>query len=329
MAAKDYYAILGVKRNATDKEIKQAYRRLARKYHPDVNPGDKAAEARFKEINEAYEVLSSPDNRKKYDEYGENWRYADQLAQARQQAGSRGNTWSGGVGGFDLGDVGGFGSIFDNLFRGGRTGTTFRSTRTRRGEDVEYPIEVSLEEAYQGTARVIETQKEETCPTCGGLGYYQGRPCANCGGLGFSVRPHRLEVRIHAGTKQGSRVRVAGEGRPGVGGGHSGDLYLVVSVRSHDRFERKEDDLYVEVPVPLITAILGGEVEVPTLKGKVALRIPSETQNGQTFRLAGLGMPKLGAGARGELYAKARVVLPTHLSEKEKALFEELKALRK
>lgn len=322
MPGKDYYQILGVPRNASEKEIKQAYRKLARQYHPDVNPGDKSAEAKFKEINEAYEVLSDPEKRRKYDQFGENWQYAEQFARAGAQQQAR---W--GFGGqeikFDFGDfggAGGFGDIFDSILHefGGRP-----SRRPRRGQDIEYPLEVTLEEAYRGTTRLIEIQSEEPCPTCGGKG------CRTCGGAGAFVRPRRLEVKIPPGVKQGSRVRIAGKGGPGYMGGEAGDLYLIISVKPDSRFQRTDDDLYVEVPVYLTDAILGGEVEVPTLDGKrLALKIPPETQNGKVFRLAGQGMPRLGNNTRGDLYAKVKVVLPTRLSQKEKELFQQLKALR-
>lgn len=318
MAGKDYYEILGVKRGASEKEIKQAYRKLARKHHPDVNPGNKGAEARFKEINNAYEVLSDPEKRKKYDLYGENWQQAEQYAQTRARAGDfTGRTGANGFGsGLDLDDL--IGGIFGG--RGGRA-------RSRRGSDLEYRAEVSLEEAYQGTLRVLHVQSEEPCSVCGGAGAIRGVSCAVCRGFGVQSRPRRLEVKIPQGVKEGSRVRVAGEGQPGLGGGPRGDLYLVISVSPHERFERKENDLYVDVPVPLVTAMLGGEVKLATLKGAIALKVPPETQNGQTIRLAGLGMPKLGAPTvRGDLYARVKVVLPTKLSPEQKQLFEALQA---
>jgi molecular chaperone DnaJ len=320
MAGKDYYAILGVDKKATAKEIKQAYRKLARKYHPDVNPGDKSAEAKFKEINSAHEVLSDPEKRKKYDQFGENWQHADQFAQAGRQQG----TWGYSPGGttFEFTDVGGegFGSIFDSIL-GGLGGR--RSRRPQRGRDLEHPVEVSLEEAFHGAARILETQVEEACPSCKGQG------CAACGGLGAVMRPKRLEVKIPHGVRNGSRVRIAGKGGPGYGGGSPGDLYLLVSVKSDKRFHRTGDDLEVEVPVPLMEAILGGEVQVPTLGGKkLALKIPPETQNGKVFRLAKQGMPHLGRDGRGDLLANVKVVLPTKLSAQEKQLFEELKAIR-
>jgi len=320
---KDYYAVLGVKRGANDKEIRQAYRRLARKLHPDVNPGDKAAEERFKEINAAYEVLSDADKRRKYELYGDQWQYADQIEEARRQAGQqrfrRGGP-SDGFHQFDLGDLD-LGELFGGVFGRGRA-------RSRRGEDIQHATEVTLEEAYHGTTRVLQLQTEEPCATCGGSGRLVGAVCHVCQGAGVLVRPKRLEVKIPAGVTDGSRVRVAGEGRPGRDG-RRGDLYLVISVRPHGRFQRKGDDLHTEVEVPLLDALLGGEVEVPTLKGKALLKIPSPTQNGRVFRLGGLGMPKLGAGRQGDLFVRVKVLLPAELSPQERELLEKLKTMQK
>ncbi|MEE9365238.1 MAG: DnaJ C-terminal domain-containing protein [Dehalococcoidales bacterium] len=329
MAKKDYYEMLGVKRNASEQEIKQVYRRLARQYHPDVNPGDKSSEAKFKEINEAYEVLSSKESRKKYDKYGDQWQYADQFEQAkRQQAPFRDFSEAGGATSFQFGGED-LGSLFDDLlFGGGRTRTYTQRTRPMRGRNLETPVEVTLEEAFHSTSRTISLQSEEPCPTCKGTGLMQNATCSTCRGAGRVPRMKRLEVKIPAGVKTGSRVRVAGKGAPGYNGGASGDLYLIVSVRPHRQFERRNDDLYVEVPVPLMVAVLGGEVQVPTMKGKLALKIPPETQNGRSFRLAGQGIPHLANSSRGDMFAKVNVVLPTKLSDKEKELFQQLNELR-
>jgi len=327
MANKDYYSILGVKRDASEQEIKRAYRRLARKHHPDVNPGDKSAEAKFKEINEAYEVLSDKEKRQKYDRFGDQWQYADQSAQAGAQ---QTPSWNFGQGGaqsfrFKKEDLS---SLFGDLFPGFGTGTSRRRVRPRRGRDVDYPLEVTLEEAYHGTNRILGLQTEEPCPGCNGTGKIQNVLCSECRGAGMATRLKQLEVKIPPGVKDGSRVRIAGEGESGYAGGKRGNLYLVTSVKPHRLFERKGDTLHVEVTVPLMVAVLGGEVQVPTPKGKLALKIPPETQNGRAFRLTGQGMPHLGNSSRGDLLAKVKVDLPTRLSAEEKKLFEQLKELR-
>ncbi len=322
---KDYYEILGVKRDASEQEIKQAYRRLARKHHPDVNPGDKSAETKFKEINQAYEVLADKEKRKKYDRYGDQWQYAEQFAQAdRQQTPFRDFSRAGGAAGFDFGGDD-LGSLFDELL--GKTRGYTRHTGPGRGRDMEAAVEVTLEEAFHGTIRVLNLQTEEPCSACQGSGYIRNVPCSTCRGFGAVPRVKRLEVRIPPGVNNRSRVRIAGKGQPGVNGA-SGDLYLVVSVRPHRLFERRGDDLRVEVPVPLTVAMLGGEVQVPTPKGKLALKIPPETQNERTFRLTGQGMPHLGNSSRGDLLVKATVRLPEKLSPQEKELFQRLSELR-
>ncbi len=325
MAGKNFYDILGVKKDASDKEIKQAYRRLARKYHPDVNPSDKSAEATFKEINAAYEVLSDKKNRQKYDKYGDKWQYADQSEQAAQQQSQYRQYSPGGGASYHFGgDIGGLDSVFEELFGGVRTRGFSRRSQPRRGQDLESPIEVTLEEAYSGTSRTISLQMEEPCPACKGSGMIQNLPCSACRGAGVVANIKRLEVKIPAGVSTGSRVRIAGKGQPSYSGGTSGDLYLKIMVRPHTKFERHGDNLHVNIQVPLATAVLGGEVQVPTPRGKLALKIPPETQNGRAFRLAGQGIPHLGKSTRGDLMAKVNVVLPTKLSDKEKELFRQL-----
>ncbi len=287
MAERDYYDILGVSRDASEKELKQAYRRLARKHHPDVNPGDKSSEAKFKEINGAYEVLSNPEKRRKYDQFGHQWQYADQFAQAGFRGSPSHDFGRETFTTFDFGSEG-LGSILDSLF-GDRKFSHRRGTKTRPRQAVEQPIEVTLEEAYHGSTRVLE------------------------------VNGRRLEVKVPPGVRDGSKIHIPTP---------EGDLYLVVSVKPHQRFQRKDDDLYTDVSVSLTDAILGCEVQVPTLKGKLALKIPPETQNGKVFRLAGQGMPHLGNSGHGDLLAKVCVVLPTNLSSRERELFQELKAIR-
>jgi molecular chaperone DnaJ len=332
VANTNYYDILGVSRSASDKDIRQAYRKLARKLHPDVNPGNARAEQRFKQINRAYEVLSDAEKRSKYDRYGEQWEQAEAFEQARQAGGA---TWSGQ--GINLGDLfsggRGGGSPFDTIFESflGRRGPT-------RGQNVEYAAEITLEEAFAGATRTLQLQAEQACDTCGGSGRLAGAVCHVCQGGGAVLRPKRLEVKIPAGVRDGSRVRVAGEGRSGAGGGTRGDLHVVVRVRPHGGFQRNGDDLKAEVGVPLEDAVLGGEAEVPTLSGKnVALKIPPLTQNGRVFRLSGLGMPRLDerkkskgkTKGRGDLLARVRVVLPEKLTDRERELFEQLREERR
>jgi DnaJ-class molecular chaperone len=287
--------VLGVDRKATEKEIRSAYRRLARKHHPDVNPNDKASEAVFKEINSANDVLSDPEKRRKYDLYGDNWQHADEIERAQRARGGR----TGGSFRFtttDFADAG-IGDIFGGLFGGdGRRANVRREPPPR----LEHPVEVTLEEAFNGTTRTIMV-------------------------AGDHGDTRRLEVKIPPGVDTGSKVRIAGEGNATFNG-QRGDLYLVISVRAHDKYERKGDDLYVDAEVPLTTPVLGGEVEVQGIGRKVALRLPPGTQNGQHFRLAGLGMPKLGSpDKRGDLYARVKVRLPKEPSEEQRQLFEQLK----
>lgn len=317
MDYKDYYEILGVSKNASEKEIKTAYRKLARKHHPDTNPDDAGAEERFKEINEAYEVLGDPEKRSRYDQLGANWH-------RWQQAGGRPgdfdwSQWTAGSGApgqrvhvrygspEDLEDLfggGSFSDFFTSIFGGAGGSSTgqrrryeFR-TRPQRGQNLEQEVEISLAEAYHGTSRLLNKN---------------GR---------------RLEVKIPPGAKTGTRVRMRGEGTGGYGGGQSGDLYLNVKVAADPRFEREEDNLQTTVPVDLYTAVLGGEIRVATLSGDVNLKIPAGSQNGQMLRLRGKGMPKLRKpNEHGDLYVKLDVRLPTNLTPKQRELFEELRRL--
>ena len=289
----NYYDLLGVARDAGDKEVRQAYRKLAREHHPDVNGGDQASEEKFKQINEAYRVLSDPEKRQKYDKYGDNWANWEQIEAAQARSGPSGNfRWSNFGGGGDAGDA-----VFD--FGGGR-GNPFEDLFANLGQDlrrpapVEYAAAISLEEAFSGTPRVLELP--------------QGR---------------RLEVKIPPGVDDGSRVRVA------AGGGQQGAVYVVVSVEKHAKFQRKGRNLYTDVEAPLEDAVLGGEITVPTLGGRVALTIPPETQNGRQFRLAGQGMPELRkSDQRGDLYATVNVKLPTGLSQEQRDLFQQLRESR-
>ncbi len=345
MQYKDYYNVLGVKKGATEKEIKSAYRKLARKFHPDLNPNDREAEAKFKEINEAYEVLSDSEKRKKYNEFGSDWERYQHTEGApggfdfSQYSQSYGNAGPGGVRYTTTGGEGAedFSDFFEMLFgRGSRTSTAnpyYSGGRTRTiprpGEDYQHNLDVTLEEAFTGTQRVLQMDVPEVCPTCNGTGIVGNKVCSTCNGAGTVSRTKRIEVKIPAGVHTGARVRVGGEGGGGSGGGGRGDLYLKITVLPNSRFERKGDDLYTTIQTPIYTAVLGGEVEVPTPRGtRLALKIPASTQNGRTFKLTGQGMPKLKQpDKRGDLYARIEVQLPTTLGEREKQLFDELQRI--
>lgn len=324
MEYKDYYKTLGVSKSADKDEIKKAYRKLARQYHPDMKPGDKKAEEKFKEINEAYEVLSDPAKRQKYDQFGASWQqYTSGGGRAQDfdwspwtssrggQAYTRtvtpeelqqifGESLGGDFGGFGFSDF--FEMLFGNLGqRGGRTASRERPARPQRGRDSEHQVQISLEDAFHGT-------------TCG-LQYSDGR---------------RIEAKIPPGVKTGSRIRLSGQGEAGGGGGQSGDLYLKIEIAPHPAFTRDGDDLKTTVPIDLYTALLGGKISVPTLERPVELTVPPETSNGKTFRLRGLGMPRLRRETeRGDLYATVQVQLPKNLSQPEKELFNKLRDLRK
>lgn len=349
MDYKDYYKILGVERGANADDIKKAFRKLARKYHPDVNPGDKKAESKFKEINEAYEVLSDPDKRKKYDTLGPNWQeqfgpnYSNTSPRRTYTYGGRAGGTGAGAGNasqFDFDPASaGFSDFFESLFGRASTATGSAGTRgsggvrddlrRRAGDDIDQPVEVTLQEAYSGGVRTFNIQSTEVCPTCQGTGEVGTRMCATCSGTGSIPRNKRIQVKIPAGVDNGSKIRVAGEGQPGIGGGPRGDLYLVISVRPDPTFERKGDDLYADIDVELVATMLGGEVAVPLPDGrKLILTIPPETQNGRSFRLAGKGMPHLRAEGSGNLFARVKVILPMPLSPREHELFEELARIR-
>jgi curved DNA-binding protein len=329
MEFKDYYQTLGVAKGATDKEIKQAFRKLARKFHPDVNPGDKSAEAKFKELNEANEVLSDPEKRRKYDELGANWRMYEQ---AQQQGGSpfgfggagQEGAWNINVGGpgggyrtmseeemHDLfGNEDPFSDFFRTFFGAGGTRESAgrqrggRAPRSQKGRDIEHGVELTLEEAYHGATRRVSIKE--------------------------NGHARSIDVRIPVGVKDGSRVRAAGEGASGAGGASSGDLYLRVQVKPHPVFERKGNDLHTKVAVPVTTAVLGGEAQVPTIAGSVRLKIPEGTQNGQVFRLKGHGMPQVGKpDDRGDLYATVEVQLPRALTKEQREHYEALQRLEK
>jgi curved DNA-binding protein len=316
---KDYYTTLGTTKDASDKEIKQAYRKLARKLHPDVNPGNKTAESRFKDINEAYEVLGDPDKRRKYDELGANWRSYEQGQQ--QGSPSDFSSWytnpaHGGPGVHTMTEdevraaFGGgpdpFSEFFHQFFGGSEGGSKAkgeRGVRTRRARDIEHELELTLEEAYAGATRRLSIKQ---------------------GGHARSV-----DVRIPPGVSEGSRVRVPGEGTNGPAGTRAGDLYLRIHLLPHDRLERKDRDLYTHVSIPITVAVLGGEAEVQSIDNRaLRLKVPATTQNGQVFRLKGHGMPAVGkVDNRGDLYVTADIRMPRRLSPEQQRLYEELARL--
>jgi molecular chaperone DnaJ len=349
MAKRDYYEVLGAERSAGEEEIKKAYRKLAVKFHPDKNPGDKAAEEKFKELGEAYEVLNDPQKRAAYDQYGHN-------AFDRRAGGF-------GRGGFHdpfevFREVFGGGSIFEDLFGGGRSDPS----QPQRGDDLRYDMEITFEEAARGAEKEITVTKPErcdvcdgsgaeagsrvrTCTTCGGRGQVissrgifsiaqtcpgcQGagrvidKPCKTCHGTGRRERTSKIKLRIPAGVDTGSRLRSAGNGEAGWRGGPSGDLYVVLHARPHEIFQRDGDDLLCEVPVSFVQAALGGEVEVPTLDGKTVLKMPPGTQPGTMFRLKGKGIKNVQGYGHGDLHVRMTVEVPTHLNPSQKAKLQE------
>jgi curved DNA-binding protein len=302
----DYYEVLGVDRNASTKDIRKAYRRLARKFHPDVNPGDAAAEDKFKEINEAYEVLSDDEKRKKYDQLGRSYQQWQRMG--GQESGFDWSGWmSGQPGGFRVeyadtdmsgGDI--FSDFFRNIFGGTGQGRQRASSRQPiRGQDLEVTANISLEDAYRGTTRAVQ------------------------------VGSRRLTVKIPPGAREGTRVRLRGQGERGYAGGQAGDLDVIAHVVDHPMFRREVDDLHIDLKVPLYTAVLGGNVQVPMLGGEVTLHIQPGTQSGRSIRLRSKGMPILRQpDTYGDLYTHILVQVPTHLTDRERALFEELRALR-
>lgn len=338
MAGKNLYAVLGVSRDADDAELKKAYRRLARMYHPDKNPGDKAAEERFKEINEAYAVLSDADKRAQYDRFGT----------------------VGGPGGAGPGPDVGFGTIFEDLFEGFfGSGERGRRTRARRGEHLRYDLEMSLEEVAAGLETKLQVPRQETCEACRGSGHQPGTrpepcgtcrgsgqlrysqgfltvarpchvcrgegqidrsPCKECQGQGRVRKERLLKVTIPPGVEDGNQLRLAGEGDGGVFGGPPGDLYVVLHLREHDIFARRGADLWCELPISFPQAALGAEVEVPVLNGKAKLHIPPGTQPGQQFRLRGKGMPHLRGRGHGDAVYQIVIEVPTRLTARQREL---------
>jgi len=355
---RDYYEVLGVSQSADADEIKRAYRKLAVKYHPDKNPGDHEAEDRFKELGEAYDVLADPEKRAAYDRYGH---------AAFQGAGAGGAGGAGGFHDpFDLfreafGSSGGGGGIFEQFFNGG-----VDSSGRQRGSDLRFDLQITLEEAALGVDKEIEVRKLDTCSTCEGSGAQKGskvttcstcrgrgqvvasrgffqvaqtcpncqgtgqvveKPCRDCGGEGRQEKTSRVKLKIPAGIDDGTRLRSSGNGEAGIRGGGRGDLYVVIHLREHAIFTREGMNLHCDVPLPFTTAVLGGEIQVPTLDSTASLKIPAGTQSNTTFKLRGRGMPALQSSSRGDLYTRVQVEVPTQLNGEQKRKLEEFAEL--
>lgn len=348
---RDFYEVLGVSRQATDAELKKSYRKMAMKYHPDRNPDDTKAEEAFKEVKQAYEVLSDPQKRAAYDQFGH--------AGVDGAAGMGGGAGAGGAGFGGFGDI--FGDIFENIFTGGQGGGQ-GGAHAHRGSDLRYNLDVSLEDAAKGTEVEIKIPTQVTCKTCDGSGAKKGtkpQGCDTCGGMGqvkvqqgfFTIQQtcpachgegkvikspcgdcrgagrvrdtKRLKVKIPAGVDDGDRIRLSGEGEMGTHGGPAGDLYVQVNLKKHAIFERRENDLYCEVPISFVTAALGGQLDVPTLDGRVNLKVPSETQSGKVFRLRGKGVKSVRGYGTGDLLCKVIVETPVNLSKEQKKLLQD------
>ncbi len=360
MAKRDYYDILGVQRNASEQDLKSAFRRLAKDHHPDRNPDDKEAEQKFKELNEAYEVLKDPQKRAAYDRFGH-----------AAFDGGMGGRGGGGGAGFGPDFASSMSDIFDDLFGefmgGRRGGGQQRRSGRERGADLRYNMEITLDDAFAGkTAQVrvptsvtCETcsgtgakagTKPVTCATCGGAGKVrasqgfftiertcptcQGRgetiadPCSACNGAGRVVKERTLSVNIPAGVEDGTRIRLSGEGEAGLRGGPAGDLYIFLSIKPHEYFQRDGADVFCRVPISMTTAALGGQIEVPTLDGTVSrVKVPEGTETGKRFRLKGKGMPVLRSNAAGDLYIQVDVETPKNLTRKQRELLEEFEKL--
>ncbi len=322
---RDYYEVLGVARDSSSDDIWKAYRKLARKYHPDVNPTDASAEEKFKEIGEAYEVLSDAAKRSKYDQLGEHWRAGADFTPPTD--------WQSQQGGYvDLDDLfgggastggGGFSDFFESLF-GGRRAPRAGSTYSMRGSDVEAEITLPIEDAHRGTRRSLTLQTTEPCPTCNGTGAMNERPCPTCRGNGVVYRPKTIEVNIPKGAREGSVIKLAGHGEPGYGNAPAGDLYLKVHLEPHSRFTVGADgDLQLELPITPWEAVLGAKITIPLLDGPIEVSIPAESQGGQKLRLRGQGM-NLRRGGRADAFIRLKVVVPKPATDEERELFEKL-----
>ena len=329
---KDYYKILGVARNAGEEEIRKAFRKLARQYHPDVAKDKKAAEEKFKEINEAYEVLSDPEKRKRYDELGANWK---QGAGFRPPPGWERRARRSGSGAqpftdfeFHFGGTG-FSDFFEQFFGssgGRRSGTHFQEgfqEASQRGQDVEADILVTLEEASSGSIRPVSLQRNVLCERCGGSGEINQRACPECHGSGQTANVENYQVKIPAGVRDGQRLRLAGRGEAGIGRGPAGDLFLRVRLAKHPDYRVAGDDLYLDLDLAPWEAVLGAQVSVPTLGGPISIKIPPGAQNAQKMRIRGHGLP-LHSGGRGDLYVVLHVQVPDRIGERERTLWEQL-----
>ncbi len=332
MNYKNYYDILGVDKTVAEKDIKSAYRKLARKWHPDANPTNaRQAEEKFKDIQEAYEVLGDSEKRKKYDVLGSDWQRAAREAEqqrtyrrAQQDASSQTFTDASGPGG-----ASGFSDFFDMFFSGiGKRPASGPASFGERGEDLETTIDLTLTEAYAGGQKSVSLQLQDRCSRCNGSGTTGKGICPQCHGTGRTIETKRFDVGIPKGVREGQRIRLTGQGGSGTNGGPSGDLLLIVKFAGDKRYERRGDDLYVDLPVSIYELILGAEVVVPTMTGDVTMTIPAGTQNNRVLRLSGKGMPKIKNAGFGDEYVRLVGQLPTELSEKENKLFRELAGLR-
>ena len=319
---KDYYKTLGVPRTAAHDDIRKAFRTLARQYHPDVAKDKKRSEEKFKEINEAYEVLGDADKRQKYDQLGPNWKDGARSSPGGAGGDSRTHTWRGGQGAenFEFGGTG-FSDFFERMFgQGGASG----EPETEKGQDAEGVIMVTLEEATAGGVRSISVRRNTPCPDCHGTGVQGRRVCPTCGGEGHVSATQEYKVKIPPGVRDGQRLRISGQGQPGVGGGPPGDLYLRVRMASHPDFRVEGGDLYYDLELAPWEAALGASVSVPTLSGPVSIKIPGSTQNGQRLRVRGRGLAAGRDKEPGDLYVVARIQMPKEIGEAEKKLWEQL-----
>ena len=320
---RDYYEVLGVSRTASGDELKKAFRRLARKYHPDVNPNDKGAEEKFKEINEAYTVLSDPEKRRRYDTLGENYKEGTDFTpppgweNVHFDRRGFGEAFDGGNGTFDFSD-------FFNMFFGAEPGRAGRGF-AMKGRDTEAEIVLSLTDAHRGGPHHLTIQTPESCVNCNGEGRAGGKVCPTCAGRGFAYSRKQLEVNIPAGVREGTTIRLAGLGQPGTGKAPAGDLLLKVRLQPDGIFTVvNEDDIIVELPVTPWEAVLGAKARVPTLDGEVEMSIPKGSQGGQRLRLRGLGLKRGNGGGRGDQYVKLKIVVPPVVNDREQELFAHL-----